>query len=165
MMVGYRKLYEVVPHPMPNIATIMDTLATVLGGFHAGMNLANAFFSIQEALNHNISLSSCGRGNNEPFKCFPKVICIAPLYIRMVAWDLSLSSFPTSIQQVHHIDDIMFMHVKTCLGSKIPHRVFAEASVRESMGHEATEKSRPKYCLKIFGSLLVWSDTCPKSCD
>lgn len=31
---------------LPNIATILGTLGTVLRGYYAGLNLANAFFSV-----------------------------------------------------------------------------------------------------------------------
>ena len=47
MTVDYRELNKVMPPihaAVPNIAAILDVLATVLGVYHAMLDLANAFF-------------------------------------------------------------------------------------------------------------------------
>ena len=49
MIVDYQKLTNVIPPihvAVPNTATILDTLATVLGMYRAVPDLAKAFFSI-----------------------------------------------------------------------------------------------------------------------
>lgn len=49
MMVDYQELNKAVPFicaSVPKIATILDTLAKVLGVYHGVLDVANAFFRI-----------------------------------------------------------------------------------------------------------------------
>lgn len=71
----------------------------------------------------------------------------------MVAWDLSLFSFPTSVKWVHYTDDIML----TCedLASAAGHSAdFVGTSVKNHMGREPTENLRPRHCHKVWGVIL-----------
>ena len=56
-----------------------------------------------------IHLPSCGRNDNEPFRCFPQATCMHSLAMcrGMVAGDLSLPSFPTVVKWAHYVDAIM----------------------------------------------------------
>lgn len=79
MTVGYCELN--IHAAVPNTATILGTLAVVLGEYHAILGLANVFFSITWLPSHKINLPSHGRGKNGPFKCLPKAICTALQYV------------------------------------------------------------------------------------
>ena len=110
MTVDYQELNKVVPSihvAVPDIVTILDTLAMVLGMYHAVLNLANAFFIYPWTLRHKINLLSRERGNSGPSKCFSK----ATAQSYNMSWDgtqdLSLFSFPTSVKWSHYVDDIM----------------------------------------------------------
>ena len=62
---------------MPNIASILDASARVLGVSHAVLELAKAF---PWPLSQKINLPSCVKDNIRSFKCLPKV-CIASPYV------------------------------------------------------------------------------------
>lgn len=71
---GTKQVVSRIHEAMPNIATILDTSAMVID---ACLDVANIFC---RPLNHKVNLPSHGRSNKGPFKCSPKVTCIAPPY-------------------------------------------------------------------------------------
>ena len=95
---------------VPQIATILDTLATVLGVFHAMQDLANAFF--QSLPGHWVTRSIClhvggatvGFSGTSPRLPAPLSICH-----RMGASEHSLFSFPTSLKWAHYIDNMLII--------------------------------------------------------
>ena len=110
---GYWELSKVVSpihKTVPQIATILDTLATVLGVFHAMQDLANAFF--QSPPGHWVTRSIClhvggatvGFSGTSPRLPAPLSICH-----RMGASEHSLFSFPTSLKWAHYIDNMLII--------------------------------------------------------
>lgn len=77
---GHPKLIQVAPTlvhvAVPNTATILDTLAMVLGGNHAVLVSANVFFSRETS-----SICLHMRSNDGPFKCSSEVPCTTPLCV------------------------------------------------------------------------------------
>lgn len=102
MTVSHWELNRAVPPhllALTNNATILDTLAMFLGLYHAMLNLINAFSSIPVTTESQDQFAFTWEEQHRPFKCFPKIICMAPPY----TWGWH----PTSVKWTHYIDDIM----------------------------------------------------------
>lgn len=90
-----------------NIATILDTLAWVLGAYYAVMDLANVFFRKHLTTESQDHSSFTWRGQRWIFsRASPRL----PAWSHHMSWDGSwdLFSFPTSVQWAHYSDDILF---------------------------------------------------------
>lgn len=72
------------------------------------------------------------------------------IYHGMVAQDLFLFSFPTSVKCPNYIDDIMLTCKDLSLLQSNP-----QALLEYVRGSEPTENSRPRHCYKVLGSHLV----------
>ena len=94
MTMGYWTLNKVafpIHVAVPNIAAILDTLATVLGMYRALLDLANAFFT-----SHKINVFTW-KGQQWTFEVLPQGYLHSPTVRHgTVAQDLSLFSFPMS---------------------------------------------------------------------
>ena len=93
---------------VPNMATILDTLATVLGVYHAALDLAVAFFSIPLAAESQDQFAFTWEGQQWTFQVFPQgYLCSPTICHGRAAQDLSLLFFLTSIKWTHYIYDII----------------------------------------------------------
>lgn len=73
MTVDYRKLNKTVPPfhaAVPNVTTILDTLAAVLEMYHVVLHLANAFFGIPLAMASQDQLTR--KGQKWTFQVLPR---------------------------------------------------------------------------------------------
>lgn len=74
---------------VPNSATILDTLATILGVYHAVLDLANAFLIILLTTESQEQFSFTCKGQQCNFQLLPQGYLHSPTML----WDSSSSSF------------------------------------------------------------------------
>ena len=111
-MADNRGLWRVEQAPIhvsvPNSATVFDTLAAVLGTYHAVPDLVNAFFSLHLATESQHQFAFMWEEQQWTFQVLPQGHLHSPTTCHgMVAQDLSLFSFPTSVKWAHYIDEMM----------------------------------------------------------
>lgn len=83
----------------------------------------------------------------------------------VVTQDLSLFSFSTAVKWACYIDDITITRDDLCL-LQFCSTNLTGTSIRERMGSEFAENSRPRHCCQVWGSYLVrWDVYHPRNCD
>lgn len=104
---------------LPNIATVLDTLAPVLRVHHIVLDLTRVFgFLVLVFLGFFLSIlltaesqdqsAFMWEGQKRTFQVLPQGYLHDPaIYHGMAAQDLLLFFFPTSVKWAHYIDDIM----------------------------------------------------------
>lgn len=144
-----------------NTAMTLATLVTVLGVHHDVLDLTSDFSMYSWPLSHSVILPSHGRGSKGSLKhlgCLPSpTVCL-----EMVAWALSLFSFPTSVKWVCGVFYIML--ICKDLPLLLDTLKTVGTPMIERMGGEPTENSRPRSHHKVFESHLVGQDAHARSC-
>lgn len=89
---------------MLNTATILDTLAMILGVYHARLNLAIFFSVYLWPLSHKINLPSPGYGNDNLSSASSSLPAQPHHITEDDSKEQSLLSFPISVKWAHYID-------------------------------------------------------------